>query len=78
MLCLDSEIDSVLKGDAVLVGLLGGELIYEFNDVGDRKVSYPRVIFEEISNVPAMGADNLEQASRITYRVSVCAECNLT
>lgn len=77
MLCLDSEIDQALKADTVLVGLLGGELIYNFNEAGDREIPYPRVIFEEISNVPNFSADNVEQESRITYRLSVCAEIGL-
>ena len=77
MLCLDSEIDRALKSDAVLIGLLGGDLIYEFNEAGDREIPYPRVIFEEISNVPGLACDNVESASRITYRVSACAETNL-
>lgn len=77
MLCLDSEIDRALKSDAVLIGLLGGDLIYEFNEVGDREIPYPRIIFEEISNVPGLACDNVEVASRMTYRVSACAETNL-
>ena len=77
MLCLDGEVDRALKSDVVLVGLLGGDLIYEFNEGGDRNIPYPRVIFEEISNVPGLACDNVESASRMTYRVSVCAETNL-
>lgn len=77
MLCLDGEVDRALKSDVVLVGLLGGDLIYEFNEAGDREIPYPRVIFEEISNVPGLSCDNVESASRMTYRVSVCTETNL-
>jgi hypothetical protein len=77
MLCLDNDIESALKNDAVLARLLGGDLIYEFNELGDRDIPYPRVIFEEISNVPGLACDNVETASRMTYRISVCAETNL-
>jgi len=77
VLCLDGEVNRALKSDVVLVGLLGGDLIYEFNEAGDRNIPYPRVIFEEISNVPGLACDNVESASRMTYRVSVCAETNL-
>jgi len=38
VLCLDGEVDRALKSDIVLVGLLGGDLIYEFNEAG---VRYP-------------------------------------
>lgn len=77
MVCLDDEIDVALKADTILTGLLGGELIYEFFEAGDREIPYPRVIYEEISNVPDYAAEDAEQASRITYRVSVCSESNL-
>jgi len=78
VLCLDDEIDQALKSDTVLINLLGGELIFEFYEAGDRDIPYPRVIFEEISNVPDSSAENTESSSRITYRISVCAETNLT
>ena len=77
MLFLNSEVEETLKSDSILNNLLGGELIYEFYEAGNRDIAYPRVIFEEISNVPAHSSDNIERISRITYRVSVCAETNL-
>ena len=77
MLCLDNDIEIALKNDAALARLLGGDLIYELNEAGDREIPYPRVIFEEISNVPSLACDDVESASRITYRISVCAEANL-
>lgn len=77
MLSLDSEIDQALKADTVLTGLIG-TAIYEFNDSLTEDIPDKRIIYEEISNVPAGSADDVEQASRITYRVSVCAESNLT
>lgn len=77
MLCLDDEIDQALKADAVLTGLLGGESIYEHSDSLLEDIPDKRVIYEDISNVPAAAADDAEAASRITYRVSVCTESNL-
>jgi len=73
MLFLNDEIETALKNDTILTNLLGGELIYEFFECGDRDISYPRIIFEEISNVPCVSYDNDEKYSRITYRISVCA-----
>ena len=78
MLYIDSEIDGALKGDIVLVGLLGGERIYEFNEAGDKDAQYPEVVYEEISNVPDFSADNQEKVSRITYSLSVTSERNLS
>ena len=77
MLFLNAEIEEALKTDSALIQLLGDELIYELYEAGDRYIEYPRVIFEEISNVPAHSSDNAEKISRITYRISVCAETKL-
>jgi len=77
VLLLDHEIDVALKSDNVLVGLLGGERIYEFNEPGDKDVPYPEVVYAEISNVPDFSADNHEKMSRITYSLSVTSEGNL-
>ena len=32
---------------------------------------YPFVVYKEISNVPAMHADNAEVAARVTYQISI-------
>ena len=32
---------------------------------------YPFIVYREISNVPAMHADNVEVAARITYQISI-------
>lgn len=77
MLLLDHEVDNALKKDTILVGLLGGERIYEFNEPGDKAAPHPEVVYEEISNVPAFSADNHEKISRITYSLSVTSEENL-
>lgn len=73
MLCLDAEVRAALIIDTVLIGLLGGEKVYQPNQPGDTDPDkkFPAVVFEEISNVPAMGADNLEKMSRITYKLLV-------
>lgn len=76
-MCLDDEIDVALKADAVLVGLLGDESIYEHNDSLLEDIPDKRVIYEELSNVPDLEADDLEKSSRITYRVSVCSDHDL-
>lgn len=73
MLYLDNEVDVALKADAILADIP----IYEFYEAGDRTLPYPRIIYEEISNVPDYSADDAESVSRITYRVSVCAESNI-
>jgi len=77
MLCLDHEVEEALKGDVVLVSLLGGKRIYEFNEPGDKDTPYPEVVYEEIGNVPDFSADNKEKMSRITYGLSVASERNL-
>ena len=76
MLCLESEVESALKADAVLVGLLGGKYIYQFDEPGDKEVPYPEIVYEEISNVPDFSADNQESISRITYSLSIASEKN--
>ena len=32
---------------------------------------YPFIVYREISNVPAMHADNVEVAARVTYQISI-------
>ena len=32
---------------------------------------YPFVVYKEISNVPALHADNMEIAARVTYQISI-------
>jgi hypothetical protein len=66
---LDTEVRSSLLSDTDILMLLGGPKVYRPNQPGDTKNQFPAVVFEEISNVPAISADNLEYASRITYRV---------
>lgn len=77
VVCLDNEIDVALKADVVLVTLLGAKSIYEHSESLLIDVPDNRVIYEELSNVPAFESDNAEKASRITYRVSVCSDHDL-
>lgn len=69
MVYLDTEVRTALITDTVLIGLLGGEKVYQPNQPGDTENKFPAVVFEEISNVPVMGADNIEEMTRVTYRI---------
>lgn len=79
MVCLDSEVRSALVNDAVLIGLLGGEKVYQPNQPGDPDPDkkFPAVVFEEINNVPDFAADDLEEMSQITYRLLVYSKASL-
>ena len=72
LLCLDTEVRTALIADTVLVGLLGGPKVYQPNQPNNNQ--WPAVVFEEISNVPALGADNTEKLTRITYRILVYSQ----
>ena len=37
----------------------------------DYNGSYPFLVYKEISNVPALHADNVEVAARVTYQISI-------
>lgn len=71
MLCLDSEVYTALSTNTALINLLGGSNIYQPNQTINTTEPFKAVVFEEISNVPAISADNQEKESRITYRLLV-------
>lgn len=58
--------------------ILGGPKVYQPNQPGDTENQFPAVVIEEISNVPAMGADNHEEMSRITYRLLIYSYENIS
>lgn len=69
MINLDQEVFDALNNDAGLILLLSGRRVYEPNRAPDDENRLPAIIYEEISNVPALAADDEENASRVTYSI---------
>ena len=40
----------------------------------DADSKYPFIVYREISNVPAMHADNVEVAARVTFQISIVTD----
>ena len=71
MICLDVKVRQALIDNQDLA-LLVGECIWQ---VGEpvTNTNYPRIGFEEVSNVPSAHADDSEIMTAITYRFLVYA-----
>lgn len=76
MIDIDEQVKTALLNDKELITLLGGKKVYKPNSP-EAKDSYNCVLYQEISNVPAFSADNLETASRITYMFFVYSQKDL-
>lgn len=68
MLNVKTTTYSALKNDATLTALVTGGF---FADKKPEAGNYPCIVFSEISNVPAVSADNEEDISRVTVQISV-------
>ena len=75
MLNVKTTLYSALKNDATLVALAPGGI---FADKKPEAGSYPCIVFAEISNVPAVSADNEEEVSRVTVQISVMTDSGST
>ena len=75
MLNVKTTVYSALKNDATLIALTPGGI---FADKKPEAGSYPCIVFAEISNVPAINADNEEDISRVTVQISVMTDSGST
>ena len=71
MLNVKPIIYSVLSTDTVLPGMLPGGI---HSNVNDNAGKYPALVYDEISNVPALSADGEEQYSKATVQISVLTD----
>ena len=71
LLTVKEKVYAALSTNAEIVALAVGGIYYgQSPDAG----TYPLIVYQEISNVPALSADNLEQISRITITVDVLTQ----
>lgn len=75
MLNVKTTLYSALKNDATLVALAPGGI---FADKKPKAGSYPCIVLAEISNVPAVSADDEEEVSRVTAQISVMTDSGST
>jgi hypothetical protein len=73
MLCIDSLVYTALKADSTINAAVGSR-IYHNGDYNGGK--YPAVTYSEISNVPALNADDEEQYARSTYQINILSTDN--
>lgn len=69
------DIYEALSGDAVLANLVQSRIYADKCPAGGQ---YPIVVYTEISNVPAMYADDAETDSLITIQISVLVNSGST
>lgn len=75
MLNVKPTIYNALKTDTVLALLATGGIFADRNQDGG---TYPCIVYTEISNVPALNADNVEDISRVTVQISVMTDSGST
>ena len=75
MLNVKTTIYNALKTDAALSLLVTGGIFADRNQDGG---TYPCIVYSEISNVPALNADNVEDISRVTIQISVMTDSGST
>lgn len=75
MLSVKTTEYSALKNDATLTILVPGGIFADKKPEGGK---YPCVVFAEISNVPAVSADNEEDSSRVTTQISIMTNSGST
>ena len=75
MLNVKPTVYNALSTDTALVALATGGIFADKNPDGG---TYPAITYSEISNVPALSADNTEDISRVTIQVSVMTDSGST
>ena len=72
---LENEIRAAFVGNAELMSVLpnGERSIYHYVAPTVDPKRYPIIVYSPISDVPALNADNLEFAHRVTIRIHVIA-----
>lgn len=76
MIFLDDLVKNTLKESKELKDMLGSNIYYPNEPVSPN--TYNAIIYGEVSNVPAFGADEEEKTSRITYQITIYREKELT
>ena len=71
MLSMNKKVLAALTANTIIKNLCGSRIKHNGQPDGGQ---YPSVYYGEISNVPALMADNLEKYSRITIQVSVLSD----
>ena len=75
MLNVKPIVYSALSTYTILPGLLPGGI---HPNVNDNAGKYPALIYDEISNVPALSANNAESLSRATVQISIMTDGSST
>lgn len=75
MLNVKSIVYSALSADTILSGKLPGGI---HSNVNDNAGKYPALVYDEISNVPAISANNAEALSRATIQITVLTDGSST
>ena len=75
MLNVKTTIYNALKTDTALALMATGGIFADRNLDGG---TYPCIVYTEISNVPALNADNVEDISRVTIQISVMTDSGST
>ena len=75
MLNVKPTVYTALSTDTALVALVTGGIFADRNPDGG---TYPCIVYTEISNVPALNADNVEDISRVTIQISVMTDSGST
>lgn len=70
---LEEEVYQNLASDTTLINLLpyGVKSIYHLQAPAVEPVKYPILVYAPISDVPALSADNVEIAHRVTIRIHI-------
>ena len=66
MICIDDIVKNLISSNPTINKLVNEEVYCIGEDI--KKIIYPRIGFEEISNVPCGFSDDNEEATAITYR----------
>ena len=75
MLNVKPTVYTALSTDTALVALVTGGIFADRNPDGG---TYPAITYSEISNVPALNADDTEDMSRVTIQISVMTDSGST
>ena len=75
MLNVKPTVYTALSTDTTLKALVTGGIFADRNPDGG---TYPAITYSEISNVPALNADNAEDMSKVTVQVSVMTDSGST
>ena len=72
---LEEQVYQNLASDTALIAILpdGSKSIYHLQAPAVDPVRYPIIVYSPISDVPALSADNVEFAHRVTIRIHVIA-----